>query len=240
MKAHAERPRLNEIAGETVRIPGPFGDLEGLLEYPLDRKPRGAALLLSPHPRLGGDLHNNVLNALAHCLPAAGWATLRFNYHGVGASDSPAQNSLRRLQYWLELPNDRALEVVNRDAIAAYDWLAPLASPRVVVGYSLGALAALGLSSRDDTAATALIAPPVGECAAMSRLGAEKPVLLIHGDSDFASSVDETAHFATRFKSGARTRCVDGADHFFRGYETRVATIVMAFLDEVVKGNKPR
>src|SRR5215510_7238151 len=65
----------------------PVGDitLEGLFWTP-PQTPAIGAVLCHPHPLYGGEMHNNVVSALADALQQAGVATLRFNFRGVGRS----------------------------------------------------------------------------------------------------------------------------------------------------------
>ncbi|MBI2911700.1 MAG: hypothetical protein HYY05_06120 [Chloroflexi bacterium] len=70
--------------------------MEGLLSLP-ERGPAGetpalpagpytGVVICHPHPLRGGDMHNNVVAALALGFAQSGLATLRFNFRGVGAS----------------------------------------------------------------------------------------------------------------------------------------------------------
>jgi uncharacterized protein len=69
---------------QQVDLPGPVGRLEALLEGPAAAP--FAALVCHPHPRFGGTLHNHATYRLARAVRAAGGATLRFHYRGVGRS----------------------------------------------------------------------------------------------------------------------------------------------------------
>ena len=57
-----------EIVEEWVTFQAGENALEGILAYPDHQAPREAALLLSPHPHLGGRMDNNLITALAHDL----------------------------------------------------------------------------------------------------------------------------------------------------------------------------
>ena len=67
-----------------VDLTGPAGRLEGLLESP--GSPRFAALVLHPHPLLGGTLHNHATYQIARAARLAGGASLRIQFRGVGLS----------------------------------------------------------------------------------------------------------------------------------------------------------
>ena len=69
-----------------VIINGPEGRLEG--RYQPGKNPTaGIALLLHPHPLHGGNLDNKVAHTLARSFLEMGYAALRVNFRGAGASD---------------------------------------------------------------------------------------------------------------------------------------------------------
>jgi alpha/beta superfamily hydrolase len=68
-----------------VIINGAEGRLEGRYSpAKSDRAP--VAVLLHPHPQYGGTMHNKVVFTLNQSFLQAGFATLRFNFRGVGRS----------------------------------------------------------------------------------------------------------------------------------------------------------
>ena len=68
----------------TISIEGPGGVLEGLHFDQPDA--RGLALICHPNPVKGGTMLNKVVSTLQRTARDAGYATLRFNFRGVGAS----------------------------------------------------------------------------------------------------------------------------------------------------------
>ena len=82
----------------TELIDGPAGALEvahhpaphslqssSPLSSPLST-PRGIALIAHPHPQMGGTMDNKVAVTLAKTFHQLGYATMRFNFRGVGRS----------------------------------------------------------------------------------------------------------------------------------------------------------
>src|SRR5258707_15303458 len=59
--------------------------LEGLIANPGGDAP--AAVVCHPHPMYGGSMFNNVVEAILGALWELGYATLRFNFRGVGGSE---------------------------------------------------------------------------------------------------------------------------------------------------------
>ena len=92
-----------------------------------------SAVLLHPHPDMGGDRFNNVVSALFAALPPAGVTAARFDFSSSNVDTATAET--------LEM-----LDVVSPD-------------PRFVVGYSFGAGVAARLSD-ERVAGRCLIAPP--------------------------------------------------------------------------------
>lgn len=81
--------RASQITTEL--IDGPAGKLE-VAHHPapdrVDAKPaRGVALVTHPHPLMGGTMDNKVAVTLAKTFHQLGYATMRFNFRGVGRSE---------------------------------------------------------------------------------------------------------------------------------------------------------
>ena len=67
-----------------VTFPSADLTLEGHLTLPPGATRAG--VICHPHPQYGGDMHNPVVGAIEAGLQRAGFATLRFNFRGVGRS----------------------------------------------------------------------------------------------------------------------------------------------------------
>ncbi len=65
--------------------------LEGLLANPGGKAP--AAVVCHPHPMYGGSMFNNVVDAILSAMWQLGYATLRFNFRGVGASEGECSHN---------------------------------------------------------------------------------------------------------------------------------------------------
>src|ERR1051325_91697 len=71
-----------------VTFPSASGEpfLEGVLALPESTGPFPGVVVCHPHPQMGGSMWNNVVEGGCEGLAAAGIATLRFNFRGVGKS----------------------------------------------------------------------------------------------------------------------------------------------------------
>ncbi len=199
------------------RITFPCGDLklEGLLTLPEGYAP-GAAAVCHPHPMYGGSMYNNVVEAILESLWRRRFATLRFNFRGVGDSEGEYDGG------------EGELDDV-REAVA---FLAGKAAVKSVMlaGYSFGASVSLRAGLTDPAVdRLVLVALPV---AVMTDPGnsTSKPVLLVSGDRDSYSPVEPLRTLVSKLGTRARLEILPGADHFFGGYETRLSALIDAAL----------
>ena len=193
--------------------------LEGLLANPGGGAP--AAVVCHPHPMYGGSMHNNVVEAILAATWQAGYATLRFNFRGVGASEGEHEGGPGEVD----------------DALAAMSFL--LAQPGVrkegaaMTGYSFGAMVALSAGyERAEIARVVAVALPLAMADTRVPDGASKPVLLVSGDRDSHSPVAGLQALASRIGGSARLEIIAGADHFFGGREAELSHAIA----EALKG----
>ncbi len=127
-------PLRNEIIMPAVILPGPEGRLEGRFSPP--PKPRApVAMILHPHPKAGGTMNDRITQAMYKTFVDRGFATLRFNFRGVGRSQGEFDNGIGELS----------------DAAAALDWVQsihPEAQTTWIAGFSFGAWIGMQLLMR--------------------------------------------------------------------------------------------
>src|SRR5208282_3741805 len=191
--------------------------LEGLMASPTAAS--GAAVVCHPHPTYGGSMHNNVVEAVLDALWRRGYATLRFNFRGVGESEGEYDGGQGEAD----------------DARAAVSFLAERAAVKAVTlaGYSFGASVAMraGLA---DAAIDRVIAVALPIAMTNSGVGgpAAKPVLLVSGDCDSYSPVDPLRALALKLGDAAHLEIIGGADHFFGGDEPRLSAVIAGALGD--------
>ena len=189
--------------------------LEGLFHRPA-AAPHPAVVVCHPHPLFGGDMHNTVVAAVCEALVDAGMAALRFNFRGVGRSLGRFGDGI----------GERA------DAIAALAFLRQVErvdTARVgIVGYSFGAAVALVAADDQVAALAAVSTPSFGR--EIPPLAIRCPTLLITGDRDDVAPPGLLATLAQMIGPQCRVVIVPGADHFWWGYEGKLAPAVVGFL----------
>ncbi len=192
--------------------------LEGLFSVP-SVTPQIGAVICHPHPLYGGDMHNTVVTALANAFQAAGVATLRFNFRGVGSSTGTH--------------DDGTAELDDVKGAVTY-LLSRLTVPTVVVaGYSFGSMVGLRAGADDPRVHKLIgIALPIARRDASFLKTVTKPKLLISGDQDDISPTAKLKALIDDSPAPKTLVIVDGADHFFGGLEHRVAEAAAAFLAE--------
>lgn len=226
---------MTPVVREVVSFNAAEGRLHGELAYPFDAEPTFAALIVGPHPYMGGTMHNALVTCLAEELAAAGGVSLRFDFSGSGASDGPALDLAASMaQFWStgHAPEDPTR---LRNAETALDYLEQLrVRPVALVGYSFGAAAAWGLwrTRAAHVASLALISPTLtrhGFASPPSAVGAPA-VLVIHSVDDFCTPHRKVADWVGALPFPATFICHDAGNHFFRGSEQMIAQEVTAFV----------
>lgn len=187
---------------EAVTIPVPDGPrLEG--RRALTGAGMGGFVLCHPHPLYGGDMDNPVVTRAAEVAQAAGYATLRFNFRGAGASEGVHDKG-------------RGEQDDVRAAIDALATVLPAGTQVGVIGYSFGAaMAARALRPAHPEAPLALIAPPLGMYDWEFLQAGPGRLLLVAGTEDTYCPVETLDRLAAA--TGAERRIIEGANHFFFG-----------------------
>ena len=199
----------------TRQLTFPSGDLTlvGVLHLP-ERTPAPGAVVCHPHPQYGGDMENNVVVAACRALAGRGFAALRFNFRGGGASEGAFDNGKGE----------------RDDVAAALAYLAslPEVDPKRIglIGYSFGAMMAAEAAS-GDLRALALISPPLAYSDLRVAWGC--PALVLGGEEDTLAPADRLRVVAEQ--PGVELTLVSGADHSWWGFEDELAGALGAFFE---------
>jgi uncharacterized protein len=200
-----------------------------------DGLPRGC-VVCHPHPLYGGNMNNSVVVAITAALAAKGISTLRFDFRGVGASGGTHGGGVPEV-------DDARAAIGALRAASGIDRIA-------IAGYSFGSLVALRMAAEDIEApedgpstgvdAVAAVAPPLAMFDASFVSGIGGALLLLAGDRDQYCPREQLESLegmdndpgVVRSWNSTEHRILEGADHFFGGFEERVGDMVA----EWVKG----
>ena len=167
-------------------------------------------------------MFNNVVESALEAMWRLGWATLRFNFRGVGRSEGTHSGGSGEAD----------------DAVAAAHFLASelALAPRTIAlaGYSFGAMAAMkAASSLSDLSALVLIALPLRMTAGDALNKLDVPIVLAAGDLDDYCPPAQLQALQQSLGSRAQLKLVAGADHFFGSYEAELAEALEVMLRKI-------
>ncbi|MGE0256769.1 MAG: alpha/beta hydrolase [Alphaproteobacteria bacterium] len=206
-----------------VIINGPEGRLEG--RYTPARTPNAPiALMLHPHPQHGGTMNNRVVYALHQLYTRRGFATLRFNFRGVGRS----QGSFDRGEGELS------------DAASALDWLQstnPDAPACWIAGYSFGAWIGMQLlMRRPEISGFISVSPPANLFDFTFLAPCPASGLIVHGARDNLvpkQSVETLIEKVAKQKDVViDLKLIADADHFFAEQLEQIDQAVNAYMEK--------
>jgi uncharacterized protein len=189
----------------TVRelIDGPAGRIECAVDRPA-ASPRGLAVVCHPHPQGGGTLDNKVSVTIARACIDVGWASVRFNFRGVGASQGAWDEGIGEVEDALAVIG----EWRRRDEFAG--------KPLLLGGFSFGGYVAVEAASRlaDDARPRRIVlVAPSTERQTVRTVPAD--TIVVHGESD--ELVPLAATLAWARPQGLPVIVFPGVGHFFHG-----------------------
>ncbi|MEM7277617.1 MAG: alpha/beta fold hydrolase [Pseudomonadota bacterium] len=203
---------------EKLVIEGPAGPLEALLEVPAGASPNALAVVCHPHPLHGGTMQNKVAHTLARACNDLGFAALRFNFRGVGASAGSHDNGVG------EVDDARAVLTYGRQRFAG---------PVLLSGFSFGSLVALELARSESVAQLISIAPPVSRLAVGPDWSQpDCPWLIVQGDTDELVDADEVLTWVDALEPGPRLVVLNDVDHFFHGNLVLLRELIVSELGD--------
>ena len=186
--------------------------------------PLPAVVVCHPHPTRGGNMDNNVVLTLAYSLVDKGFATLRFNFRGVG--NSQGQHTEGESEY--------------QDVLGALNLMK--AWPGVdgrrlgLAGYSFGASVILGSASlQKRVKALALVSPSLRALESSPLKMHNRTSMIITGDRDNLVQSEQLQSCLDSFAHPPACHIVAGADHFWQGYENQMSSPVEQFFLENLK-----
>lgn len=181
-------------------------------------------VICHPHPLFGGNMDNNVVIALSFSLVEQGFATIRFNFRGVGNSDGEHTKG----------------EKEHEEVLGAFELLK--AWPSVdgrklgLVGYSFGTSVILGSASVQKKAKSiALVSPNIRALTDTPLKKSKTPSFIITGSRDKLVEAEDLQANLDAFAKPPQFEVINGADHFWGGMERQAVGPVAEFFAEHLK-----
>ena len=203
-------------------IDGPAGLLEVVLEDPA-AAPRGLVVIAHPHPLMGGTMDNKVVHTLVRAFVLAGWRAVRFNFRGVGQSESAWDEGRGETQ-------DMLAVVAHHLADPALRGL-----PLALAGFSFGGfVAASAHAALQDQAAqsAAAVAPSQLVLISPATRYDVPPVpahtLVVEGEEDDVVPLASILDWAR--PQNLPVTVVPGTGHFFHGQLATLREVVLRHL----------
>jgi hypothetical protein len=172
------------------------------------------AVITHPHPLYGGDMNNIVVETLASAYQRKGYATLRFNFRGTGASGGEHDNGIGE----------------REDVLAARTFLAAEGVRSIdLAGYSFGAWvnAHAGCAGVERMI---MVSPPVNflDFADVGAIPCLR--LVIGGDDDEFGDAARIQAMAAHWNPAARCELISDTDHFYSGALRDLETVLAKHL----------
>jgi alpha/beta superfamily hydrolase len=204
-----------------VILAGPEGRLEGRYQ-PGNGARAPVAIILQPHPAQGTMNHPIVL-ALYQTFVRRGFATLRFNFRGVGRSQGVFDNGIGELS----------------DAASALDWMQqfnPEAHTTWVAGFSFGAWIGMQLlMRRPEIKGFISIAPPANMYDFSFLAPCPSSGIIIDGEVDEVVPPSAVIKLVEKLKTQRHITIhhdtIPGANHFFQNEMDLLMGSVDGYLD---------
>lgn len=222
---------------ECVRFHADKLKLEGVLTYNEDSASAPSILLCAPHPNLGGDMDNNVITSIARISADRGFASLRFNYRGVGKSESHEKSIAQKFHYWEESLNSGNYDDAFIDTHAALRFLVSqvgVTNRIFIAGYSFGTIVGMRVGAESNNImAFASISTPFGRYDLDFLQRCNKAKLFIYSQNDFATTVKDTLNGFSMISPPKIIELIEDSDHFYREQEDAVSKKVCDFFSNL-------
>jgi alpha/beta superfamily hydrolase len=174
-------------------------------------------VITHPHPLYGGTMNNPVVETVQSAYRQHGYATLRFNFRGVGSSQGNYDNGKGE-----QADVRAAIAYVESMNVSAVD----------LAGYSFGAWVNTGVAADSHTAIKSMmmISPPVGliEFENVNVLSCLK--LVLTGSRDDIAPVNQIREMLPTWNPDAQFEVIAGCDHFYSGHLDKLRSILTQHL----------
>ncbi|RMB08569.1 alpha/beta hydrolase [Eilatimonas milleporae] len=208
---------------------GPAGRLEGRY-HPGKSDTAPVALILHPHPQYGGNMDNKVTYYLYHAFVHRGFATLRFNFRGVGRSQGEFDNGTGELS----------------DAASALDWLqamTPNSTGTWIAGISFGAWIGMQLlMRRPEIKGFISVSPPANLYDFSFLAPCPSSGIIVQAEEDDLVTPISTIKLVEKLQSQKGITIdhavVKQANHFFENELNELMAVVNTYLNKRLSGRE--
>ena len=201
---------------EAVMFEGPAGRLEGMWRCP--ESPCGRVVFSHPHPAFGGTMDYPAVRLGCHYLNQNGYATLRYNFRGVGESQGSYGQGKGE----------------QEDLLAAIDFSGEKRGDLdlYVIGYSFGAWISWLVADRLPLlSGLVLVSPPLEALDfEFPPLRFEGPALAVIGDRDAFCPSQVFQRAMNELAPQVEAEIWPGNDHFWVGLERKLSDRIVNFL----------
>ncbi len=209
-----------------IEVNFPCGEfsLEGVLSVPEGAGPFPAVIVCHPHPLYGGSMDNNVVSGICEALTRALLISFKFNFRGVGGSQGQFSNGVGEqadVAAAISYVSNTEIVDAQRIGLAGYSAGAGYACSVVAEGIGIKAFAA--------------VSPPLDMFDFDSLRDYHGPKLLISGSRDDFTSGGNLLEFFRKLPEPKECLIIEGADHFWRGYESALVGNVVSFFTKSLK-----
>lgn len=203
---------------ERLRLSGPAGALEALIETPagLETTPAAFGVICHPHPLHGGTMDNKVVWTLARAFQELGAPTIRFNFRGVGASEGSYDAG----------PG----EVGDALAAIAYGRERWPQAPLWLAGFSFGGVVAIRAAAATRPTRLVTVAPGITRLDVGDAPPPQCPWLIVQGDADEVVPAAAVIAWARTLTPAPQLTVLPGAGHFFHGRINELRDTVLEFM----------
>jgi len=195
--------------------------LEGLLSVQDPLSLKGGMVLCHPHPQYGGEMQNRVLKMALVAAHEAGFATLRFNFRGVGESGGTYNEGIGEKEDVRSAIQCLVSNLNHSDV------------PILVLGYSFGAWVGMPVGLEEERVkGLVAISPPLGMFDFSFLLDCKKEKLIIGGDLDDYCPLPSLMEWFEKLKEPKSLSVIQGADHFYSFQANLITQPVREFLKQ--------
>ncbi len=205
---------------KTLSAQFPCGSLtlEGVWHLSVEEGQTPVVIVCHPHPLHGGDMHNGLVVAICQEIARHPINAFRFNFRGTGESQGTFGEGIGEQE-----DLEAALSMVTSFKFVDTNMIG-------LCGYSFGAGVILPVAARNNNVqALAAISPPLFTTGWEGLEDFTKPKLFIGGSEDAIFSAQERCRFAEAMPDPLEYEIIQGADHFWLGFEEEIAKKVAAF-----------